>query len=241
MSKPDLIQSLGETAFGRRLRDLPIDYFHARMEGAGNIPRDGGALLVGNHAMNGVDGFVLAALVIRETGRYPRFLAERNLWRIPVLRNFLDLVGAVAGAPDTAIELLEAGELVAVYPGGIEDSWKLTTRERYRLQWGERAGFARVAMRARVPIIPVAALGIDEMYDVIAREPLIGRSVFGSARYDLPIALGAFGTPIPRRVPQTYFVQQAIDTSGDVENPADVERVRRATFDAIDSVLSGAR
>lgn len=241
VSKLDVVKTLGQTAIGRAMRDLPIDYFHATMEGARLIPREGGALLVGNHAMGGIDGFVLGSLVIRETGRYVRFLGERNLWRIPVLRNLLDAVGAVPGAPEKAVEMLTDGELVGVYPGGIDDSWKLTTTDRYRLQWGNRAGFAKVAMRARVPIIPIAALGIDEMYDVVAREPVVGRRVLGSARYDLPLALGVYGTPIPRRVPQKYLVQQPIDTTGDPDDPAAVERVRAAAFEAIDSVLQRAR
>lgn len=239
--KHERVKALGQTAVGRALRDLPIDYFHARIEGAQQIPREGGALLVGNHAMMGLDGFVLGALVMREAGRYVRFLGERNLWRIPVVRTFLDAVGAVPGAPERAVELLEGGEVVGVYPGGIDDSWKLTTTDRYRLQWGTRAGFARVAMRARVPIVPVAALGIDEMYDVVAREPLVGRKLLGSPRYDFPIALGVLGTPIPRRVPQRYLVQPPIDTSGDPDNAADVERVRAATFEAIERVLQRAR
>lgn len=243
MSKLDRVKAFGQTAIGRAIRDLPIDYFHARMEGAHHIPREGegGALLVGNHAMMGIDGFVLGALVSQQTGRYVRFLGERNLWRVPLLRSFLDMVGAVPGAPDTAIELLEEGELVGVYPGGIDDSWKLTTTDRYRLQWGSRAGFARVAMRARVPIVPIAALGIDEMYDVIAREKVVGRTLLGSKRYDLPIALGVLGTPIPRRAPQRYLVQPPIDTTGNPDDDADVERVRAATFAAIDSILQRAR
>lgn len=240
VAKHDAVKALGQTALGRTLRDIPIDYFRARIEGADQIPREGGALLVGNHGMMGLDGFVLGALVIRETGRYVRFLGERNLWRVPVLGALLSAVGAVPGAPDTAVELLESGEVVGVYPGGIDDSWKLS-REKYRLQWGQRAGFARVAMRARVLIIPIAALGIDEMYDVIAREPLVGRAILGSARYDLPIALGVLGTPIPKRVPQRYLVQSPVDTAGDPDNAADVERVRAATFDAIEGVLQRAR
>jgi 1-acyl-sn-glycerol-3-phosphate acyltransferase len=235
------MRALGRTAIGRKLRDLPVDYFSATLDEWRRIPREGGALLVGNHAMTGLDGFVLGALVIRETGRYVRFLAERNLFRIPVVRELLDAVGALPGEPARAIELLREGELVGVYPGGIDDSWKLTATQRYRLQWGNRAGFARVAMRAGVPILPVAALGIDEMYDVVAKESLVGRALLGSPRYDLPLAIGRWGLPIPKPVPQRYLVLPAIDTSGDPEDPADVERVRASTFAAIDDVLRTAR
>jgi 1-acyl-sn-glycerol-3-phosphate acyltransferase len=241
VSKLDRVKAFGQTALGRKLRDIPIEYFHARMEGADRIPREGGALIVGNHAMNGLDGFVLGALIVKETGRYARFLGERNLFRIPVLKDMLTAVGAIAGEPSAATQLLADGELVAVYPGGIDDSWKLTTTDKYKLQWGNRSGFARVAMRAGVPIVPVAALGIDEMYEVVAREPVVGRAIFGSPRYDFPIALGAYGTLIPKRVPQKYLVQEPIDTRGDPDNPEDVERVRHATFSAIDRVLSAHR
>lgn len=235
------LQLLGRTAIGRKLRDLPVDYFSATLEEAKRIPREGGALLVGNHAMMGLDGFVLGALVAKETGRYVRFLAERNLFKIPLVRSFLDAVGALPGEPDRAVEILRKGELVGVYPGGIDDSWKLTATQRYRLQWGNRAGFARVAMRARVPIVPIAALGIDEMYDVVAKESVLGRALLGSPRYDLPLALGRWGLPIPKPVKQRYLVLPQVETHGNPEDPGDVERVRGETFTAIDAVLRTAR
>jgi 1-acyl-sn-glycerol-3-phosphate acyltransferase len=237
---PVLISELAQTSFGRALADAPIRYFHARLLDSDRIPASGPALLVGNHALLGLDGFVLAALILRKLHRVPRFLGERNLWRIPGLGRFLTTMGAIPGSPDTAIELLQAGELVIVYPGGVDDSFKASSK-RYELQWGSRAGFARVAMRARAPIVPVAALGIDDMYEVVGHESWLGRRLFGATRYDLPIALGAFGTPIPRRAPQTYCVLSPIDTTGDAENTADVERVRAATFAALDAKLAEAR
>ncbi|MGZ3448542.1 MAG: lysophospholipid acyltransferase family protein [Polyangiales bacterium] len=235
------MQRLGGTAIGRKLRDLPLDYFSATLEDANRIPREGGALLVGNHAMMGLDGFVLGALVNKHTGRYVRFLAERNLWKLPLVRDFLDAVGALPGEPERATELLRNGELLGVYPGGIDDSWKLTKTQRYRLQWGNRAGFARVAMRAGVPIVPIAALGIDEMYDVVAKESVVGRMLLGSSRYDLPLAIGRWGLPIPKPIPQRYFVLPPVDTAGDPDDASAVERVRGATFASIDSVLRTAR
>lgn len=234
------IEAQARTPWGRALSALPVRWFHARLEGAERIPREGAALLVGNHAFAGIDGMVLGTLVLREIGRVVRFLGERHLWDVPGFRTLITALGAVPGEPETAVDLLRAGDLVAVYPGGVDDSFKPST-EKYRLQWKERAGFARVAMRAGVPILPVAGLGIDEMYTVVGREHWLGRTVMGSPRYDVPIAYGALGTLVPRRAPQVYAVQPPIDTSGDPANAADVERVRKATFDAIESVLATAR
>jgi 1-acyl-sn-glycerol-3-phosphate acyltransferase len=216
-------------------------WFRADIVGAEVLPSHGAALLVGNHAMLGLDGVVLGALVREATGRYVRFLGDRNLWRIPVVSDVLTAFGAQPGEQQSAQQLLAQGELVGVYPGGAVDSFKLTPRERYRLQWGQRAGFARLAMRAGVPIVPVAGLGIDEMYTVWAREPVLGRRLFGSSRYDLPLAFGAWGTPLPRRVPLRFEVLCPIDTSGDPDDPEAVSRVREATRVALASRLDRYR
>jgi 1-acyl-sn-glycerol-3-phosphate acyltransferase len=234
------LRAFWATAPGQAALSLIAGYFHATLEGQEHIPPRGGALLVSNHALFALDAVVLAALVIRDRGRHPRFLADRMLWRVPLLRSVIEAIGALPGDPAAARTLLQAGELVFVYPGGVDDSLKLSG-ERYQLKWKTRAGFARVAMQAGVPIIPVVGLGIDEMYTVLARERWIGRRVFGSERYDLPLPLGAFGTPLPRRAPQKYIVLPAIDTRGDAESPRDVERVRSATYDALESRLRVAR
>lgn len=241
LSQQSLVRSVTQTAVGRAILSLPIRYFDATLAHAERIPTEGGVLLVSNHAMLGLDGVVLGALVFRETGRYIRFLGEKNLWRLPLVRSALDTLGVIPGTPDTATNLLKHGDLCAVYPGGIDDSWKLTETQRYRLQWGDRRGFARVAMRAQVPIVPIAGLGIDDMYDVIARERWVGRRVLGSARYDLPLALGWGGTLIPKRVSQRFVVLPPIDTRGDSNDPAAVESVRKQTFEALDTVLATFR
>ncbi|HKU44279.1 MAG TPA: lysophospholipid acyltransferase family protein [Polyangiales bacterium] len=215
-------------------------YFHATLEQKQHLPRQGPGLIVSNHALLALDSIVLGALIVRDLGRFPRFLADRMLWKVPGLQQVLCAIGALPGDPQAAVQLLRAGELVIVYPGGVDDSLK-SSRERYRLQWKNRAGFARVAMTAGVPILPVVGLGIDEMYRVFGREHFLGRRIFGSPRYDLPLAVGAFGTWLPKRATQRYIALPPIDTRGDPERREDVERVRNATFDALEAQLRVAR
>jgi 1-acyl-sn-glycerol-3-phosphate acyltransferase len=236
---PLLREFLG-TSSGHAVLTLLIDYFEATLEGAEHVPREGPALIVGNHGLFALDTMVLGALIVRDLGRNPRFLSDRMLWRIPGFRQLITAIGALPGEPHTAEELLRRGDLVVVYPGGVDDSLKLAD-ERYVLKWKQRAGFARVAMAAKAPIVPVVGLGIDEMYTVLGREHWLGRRVFGSPRYDLPIAFGAAGTLLPRRTRQTYIALPPIDTSGDPTSKEDVERVRKATHDALDAHLALAR
>lgn len=226
-----------ESLAGRAIIASALSYFSARLEGGENVPRSGGALLVANHGLNGYDGLVLGALLKRDVGRLPFWLGERNLWRIPLLGRLLDFVDAVPGEPFAAAEILRSGEIVVVYPGGVNDSFKLST-ERHRLKWGARSGFARVAMLAGVPIVPVAAIGVDDMYTVVGREPFLGRTLLGHARYDLPLALGRWGTLLPNPAQVTIRALPPIQAHGDPSSPADVERVRAAVFDAVQNELS---
>lgn len=224
---------------GRDLLALVTRYFHATLEAAHNIPQ-GGALLVSNHALFALDSLVLASLLVREVGRNPRFLVDQKVFTLPGLQQFINAVGGLPGEPSAAEALLRAGELVLVYPGGVDDSLKLAS-ERYQLKWKQRSGFARVALRAGVPIVPIAGLGIDEMYTVLAREPWLGRKLFGSERYDFPVALGAFGTFLPRRVPQTYVVCPPVPPRGSADDEAEVQRMRTATHEALDRHLHPLR
>lgn len=225
-------QTLVRTRAGRRVARAIADRFLASLHGEEHLPRESGFLLVGNHAYLGLDAVVLAALFVLHAGRLPRFLADRNLFRIPLFRALLASLGVVPGAPDDAVALLEAGEPVAVYPGGVDDSFKLSSQA-YTLQWQRRDGFARIAMRAQVPIVPVAATGVDELYRIDHREHRIGRRLAGSPRYDLPVPRHL----LPRRVALDFHLLPPIDTTGDPDDPAAVERVRRATEDALEGVL----
>src|SRR5690606_6578435 len=135
-------------------------------------------------------------LLKTELGRLPFWLGERNMWKMPGVAPMLSYLGVVPGERGRAIELLAAGELVTVFPGGVLEAYK-TSAERHQLNWSGRTGFVHVAVTAGVPIVPIAATGIDDFYRVPFREPFLGRRLYGSPRYDLPIAFGRWGTPVP--------------------------------------------
>lgn len=228
------------TSAGHTCLRMVAGYFHATLEGVEHIPRQGPALVVSNHALFALDTAVFGALIVEHVQRFPRFLSDRALWKVPGLRQMIQAVGGLPGDPQSAQALLREGELVVVYPGGVDDSLKHNWQH-HRLMWKQRAGFARVAMSAGVPIIPVVGLGIDDMYTVVWREHFLGRKLFGSPRYDLPLAMGAYGTPLPRRAQQHFIVLPPIDTAGDPSSEQDVERVRAATFDALEERLQEFR
>ena len=142
-----------------------------RVEVIGNerIPATGPALLTCNHAGTlPVDGVVLRSLVWRnEPHRHVRMLVADLGFTVPFFSAFVRKTGNTMACPEDALRLLEAGELIGVFPEGFKGVGK-GWRDRYRLQRFGRGGFVEVAIRSGAPIVPVAIVGSEEIYPMIA-------------------------------------------------------------------------
>jgi 1-acyl-sn-glycerol-3-phosphate acyltransferase len=146
-------------------------YFRVRLIGMENVPATGAALVVANHS-GGLpyDGAMLihAFLRLHPQHRALRPLVANFAFRSRLMCPIISRIGGVRASMDNALALLQRGELVGVFPEGLRGVGKLY-RERYRLSNFGRGGFVRLASRARVPIIPVAIVGAEEIH------PLLGR------------------------------------------------------------------
>ena len=158
-------------------------WFRVQSEGHANLPAKGPAILVANHAgLLPFDGAMatLDVLLKSEPPRLPRAVFDRFVARIGPVRRFFESAGAVMASRDSLSALLREGQLVLVFPEGIEGIVKPVT-QRYRLQ-RFHTGFVRQALQGRVPIVPVAIAGSDDqapvLYDV---KPL-------ARRLGLPVA-----------------------------------------------------
>ena len=117
--------------------------------GIENVPDAGAALLVGNHS-GGIpyDGAMLLYGVYRDHPRHRRVrpLVANFAFRSGWMANVVSRIGGVRASTETALPLLAAGELVAVFPEGLKGVGKMY-RERYRLARFGRGGFVRLARR----------------------------------------------------------------------------------------------
>jgi 1-acyl-sn-glycerol-3-phosphate acyltransferase len=134
------------------------------------IPTAGPALVVANHG--GVvpwDALVLRHALRREQpGRELRPLLDDRECALPVFGRFAIRAGAVRASPENVEALLREGALVGVFPEGSSAATR-PWRDRYRIQRFGRGGFAKLALRAGVPIVPCAIVGAEEATPAIAR------------------------------------------------------------------------
>jgi 1-acyl-sn-glycerol-3-phosphate acyltransferase len=152
-------------------------YWRVDVSGIDNLPAEGPALLVSNHS--GVlpfDGAMISTAILNEMHppRLARALVADWFPTLPLVSILLQKTGQVQANPHNALRLLQQGELVAVFPEGYKGVGKLY-RDRYQLARFGRGGFIRIAVTAGVPIIPVAVVGAEETYPMIARSQLLAR------------------------------------------------------------------
>jgi 1-acyl-sn-glycerol-3-phosphate acyltransferase len=153
-------------------------WFRVEWEGLEKIPRQGGALLVANHAgAIPSDAPVIMHGIESELGRPVYGLADYFFRRAPVVGTLWSRAGGVPAHPDNAYRLLrEQQQLVLVFPEGTKGPSK-TVNERYRLRRFGRGGFVEIAMRAGVPVIPIAVVGAEESMPIVMRIPSLAKAL----------------------------------------------------------------
>lgn len=151
--------------------------FRVRLHGIENVPA-AGAIIAGNHVSH-MDPVLLWC----GSPRPVHFMAKRELWDGRFLRWFMPRVwafpvnrgGADRAAIDNATRLLDAGELVGIFPEG-------TRSEDAEALGQAHGGAAFIALRAGVPIIPTAFVGTENVLPKGAKLPRLRRVTvsFGS-------------------------------------------------------------
>ena len=102
-------------------------------------------------------------------------LADHLFSAVPVVGTLWSRVGGVAAHPDNAYRLLrEEQQLVLVFPEGTKGTGKLYG-ERYKLRRFGRGGFVEIAMRAGVPVVPIAVVGSEEAMPMLGKLPGLAR------------------------------------------------------------------
>ena len=125
-----------------------------QVQGRDNLPTEGGFLVVSNHTSYWDPVAVGCAINPRI-----HYMAKAELFRIPILRNLITAFGAFPvhrekadrQAIRTALKLLEEGKVVGIFPEG--------TRSHSGKLLQPNLGAAMLAVKAQVPVIPIAILG----------------------------------------------------------------------------------
>jgi len=157
--------------------------FRPWVKGLDNVPAEGAAILASNH-LSFSDSIFMPVTVPRPVA----FLAKSEYFTGTGIKGRLtaaffrltnqlpmDRSGGAASAQslNAGMDVLKKGSLLGIYPEG-------TRSPDGRLYRG-KVGVARLALQARVPVIPVAMIGTDKVQPIGKRVPNIRRigMIFG--------------------------------------------------------------
>ena len=210
-------------------------WFRAEVEGIENVPAQGGALIVSNHSGALPPDAPMIMQAIRHEHPRPRpvyMLGEHWFKGFPGVSMLTSKIGLVAAHPANAQRLLrDEQRLVLVFPEGRKATRKLYW-QRYRLRRFGRGGFVRTAMRAGVPIVPVALIGAEEAMPIFGHVPLLER-LTGLLYFPVNHAFPLFGPAaafmyLPAKVRIRFLEPVDLSRYGP-DDADDIARVQRLT------------
>ncbi len=229
-----------------------MDYwFRMQVEGWERIP-EAPALLIGIHSGGPMvwDAWTVGLQWWRHFGRQRPLhgTAHDLLMGLPALGTYFRKMGVLPARAESITAALEEGHDVALWPGGERDSMRPWTKRDEAVLAG-RKGFVRLAIKAGVPIVPIATVGGPDAMPVLAT----GRRVAKALRLDKVARLKMFPVavqipwgispavlpeiPLPTKI-RTAF-QEPIELDHDPDRAEDEEYVGRVYDDVCATIQSG--
>ncbi|XP_034981495.1 monoacylglycerol/Diacylglycerol O-acyltransferase isoform X2 [Zootoca vivipara] len=165
-----------------------------------HLPK-GPGIVIFHHSIILVGYTLFLTKVYREKGRLCHSVIDHGLYGIPGLKMFYDVILMRDFTKAECVEILKKGHLLGIAPGGAREA---IFSNDYSLMWGNRTGFAQLALEAKVPIIPIFTQNSCETYRTIGKTRLTKWLYEKTRRVLLPI-YGGFpvklrtyiGEPIP--------------------------------------------
>jgi 1-acyl-sn-glycerol-3-phosphate acyltransferase len=229
-----------------------VDYwFRMEMDGWENLPEPP-TLLIGIHSGAPFvwDAWTVGVQWWRRFGqeRTLHGTAHDMLMAMPGIGRYFRAMGVLPAAPDSIATALAEGNDVALWPGGEVDSLR-PWRERDRAVLAGRTGFVKMAIRAGVPIVPIATVGGADAMPVLIR----GDGLSKALRLDKMLRLKVFPIAVslpwgiaPAALPQFPLpakirtrLMPAIELDHDPERADDDDYVEQKYREVEDSIQAG--
>jgi 1-acyl-sn-glycerol-3-phosphate acyltransferase len=229
-----------------------VDYwFRMEIDGWDNIPEPP-VLLVGIHSGAPFvwDAWTVGLQWWRRFGqeRPLHGTAHDALMAIPLIGRYFRSMGVLPAAPDAIATALAAGHDVALWPGGEVDSLRPWS-ERDQANLAGRKGFVKMAIKAGVPIVPIATVGGadampvlirgDRLSQVLQLDRLLRLKVFPLA-ISLPWGIAPAALPqlpLPAKIRTRFMPVVALDS--DPAKAEDADYIDRKYREVQDSIQQG--
>ncbi|CAH0717743.1 unnamed protein product, partial [Brenthis ino] len=159
------------------------------IRGIENIP-EGPFLLIYYHGALPVDMYYFTARMSLFKRRHIHTVADRFMFKIPGWASLLEGLCVIPGTVQTCVGVLRSGNSLAISPGGVYEAQ--FGDHYYGLNWKARKGFAKVAIEAKVPIVPMFTQNVREAFRTVGWLRGICLRIYAATRIPLAPVYGGF-------------------------------------------------
>jgi 1-acyl-sn-glycerol-3-phosphate acyltransferase len=222
-------------------------YFRYRVEGLDRLVGAPPSLIVGYHGRPVAwDPSMLTVALYDRLGYLPHGFLHRGVDAIPPLRWFSDGMGFVTRDDPRLAAAVARGEHLIVTPGGANEGCR-SFRHNYHVDWDSRVGYVRLAAKYGLPIVPVAASGVDDAYFGLTDADAIGRRIGLPRDWTWtpwlalgPLGIFPFSPPFPVRIHQ--LIGRPIPVTGiEPDDGAALLSIHHRVRDAMQRLMNRAR
>lgn len=149
--------------FARNLMKIYVDLFYrVEVENLHYIPKEGACIVCSNHIHN-LDPVIIGTTIPRKMS----YMAKEELFRIKILGSIIRKLGMIPVNRDTAdlsaiknsLRILNSGKVLGIFPEG--------TRKKKDVPSKVKPGLAMIAIKGKVPVIPVAIISNYRLFGKI--------------------------------------------------------------------------
>ena len=212
-------------------------YHRYTVQGFEHLQTGRACLIAGYHGRSiARDMCMLSVYCHDRLGYMPHAIFHRAAGELPVFRSLVAGVEGVTGDAASLDAVIARGEHLIVTPGGTAEGCR-SARERYRVRWGRRTGYLRLALRLGLPIVPVACAGTDDTYLGLNDGDTWSRRLRAPKGLPVWVGLGPLG-PWPLSPPWPVKLTQRVGAP--IHLPTDVDPRDRAAVGALHEQVTGA-
>eukprot|EP00092_Neocalanus_flemingeri_P071266 GFUD01087582.1.p1 GENE.GFUD01087582.1~~GFUD01087582.1.p1 ORF type:complete len:370 (+),score=92.61 GFUD01087582.1:112-1221(+) len=171
--------------------------------GLENLPTEGGFMLLYYHGAIPVDYYYMVARVLLLKETMIHSVVDKFLFKVPGMKIILEAFCCTPGTVDTCAEQLAEGKILGLAPGGVYEA-QFGDNE-YKILWRERLGFARAALKANVPILPVFTENVREAFRVFPFGNRFFYWLFEKTRLPLRPVFGGFPVKLRTHIGEPIY------------------------------------
>merc|ERR1711937_268459 len=165
-----------------------------------------GCMVVYYHGAMPIDVYYLTCWLRVNLRVCARPVVDYFMFKVPGFRDFLENFGATTGPRENLAELLKKGNVVIISPGGVREA--LFSKD-YEIIWEKRDGFAKCAIEAGVPILPMFTSNVRQVFDFPERlKGATLRALYEYTRLPFSLLFGFFPVKLDTHI------GPKIDTTG---------------------------